>query len=422
MHGRNALLAIVSLAIVACVHPASVIVLITLIVINYLLSCSHRRYALILGMIVDIAALAGFKVYTQFIDTDIRFPIGLSYYSFSLIAYLADIYRERITPETSIIDFTAYIAMFPKLLEGPITRYTQLSDDLHHPKLSLANVSAGAQRVVLGLSMKVLVADRLGLLWNDICQIGADSLSTPHAWLGAIAYAIRLYLDFWGYSLMAQGAGQMLGLHIPDNFNQPYSARSIGDFYHRWHMTLTSWFRDYVYIPLGGNRHGVLRTVLNMLIVWLLTGLWHGIGPGYLIWGAMIWLFIAGERLAKPLTARIPDRLPMRILSHIYVIAVIIISWVIFAIPDMSELRAYLSGMFGNTYRVNVYAGDFIEAISNYWEALAAGIVLCLPVSQKIYKRIKGSLAVQVILAFLLWVCVWRIGVSHANPFMYANF
>ncbi|MBE5999263.1 MAG: MBOAT family protein, partial [Sarcina sp.] len=261
-------------------------------------------------------------------------------------------------------------------------------------------------------------ADRLGILWNEIIKIGFESISTPLAWLGAAGYSLELYYDFWGYSLMAAGLGLMLGFKFVQNFAHPYAACGIADFYRRWHATLGSWFRDYVYIPLGGSRGGALTTVRNLLVVWLLTGFWHGGTLNFLIWGVVLGLLIIWEKFV---VADLMDRVPL--LGHLHVIVLIPLTWVVFAITDLKELAVYFSRLFpffGTGVAVN--KGDFAKYLGIYWPFFAAAVLLCIPFVYKsiVWKR-KNPL-VLALLFLLFWVSVYFSSISAGNPFMYFSF
>ena len=267
------------------------------------------------------------------------------------------------------------------------------------------------------------MADRLGLLWREVQVTGFESISTPLAWIAAVAYSMKLYFDFYGYSLMAVGLGQMLGFSLPSNFNDPYMASSVRTFYRRWHMTLGRWFSRYVYIPLGGNRKGEWRTLFNLLCVWLLTALWHGSTLNFLIWGLMLWALIVLERQLGRLGAeKLVSHGVLRVLPHLYLWFVIPVSWMCFAITDLSQLGIYLGRMFGVVEGIRVSAGDWVKAVTNYGALFAAGAIACTPVLGKLFRKFKDSLPGMFLLILLFWLCVWRLQVEGQNPFMYLNF
>ncbi len=356
-----------------------------------------------------------------------RLPLGISFYTFQMLSYLIDVYRGEIPREESLTNFAVYVTMFPRLTSGPIVNYSEVSESLSKRKMTLYNLQDGLKTFTLGLAAKVLLADRLGILWHEVQVTGFESISTPLAWLGAVAYSLKIYFDFGGYSLMAVGLGAMLGFRLPDNFDVPYMAVTVRDFYRRWHITLGRWFCRYVYIPLGGSRRGELRTVVNLLAVWLLTALWHGFTPNFLLWGLLLWALIAAERQIGNFVRRHSVRGEslwgrMHILPHLYLCAVIPITWMCFAITDMSQLQIYLGRMFHLTSQAVSYSGDWGKALQDYGALLAAAILFCLPLGKKLYHKWKDSLPVSILLAALFWFCVRRILLEGNNPFMYLDF
>ena len=273
------------------------------VIVNYLLgrlieeNQKYSRHLLITGIIYNIFWLLFFK-YSGFFSTNLNqafhlslpernilLPIGISFYTFQNLSYLADVYRKKAKASKNLIDYGAYISMFPQLIAGPIVTYATVAEELKERKHSLYHIDKGLRFFTAGLGCKVLIANQIGGLWNDIAAIGFKSISTPLAWLGIAAYSFQLYFDFYGYSLMAVGLGLIMGFHLPQNFNQPYQSVTMTEFWRRWHITLGAWFRDYIYIPLGGNRNGKFKTIRNIFIVWLLTGFWHGAS----------WNFIYGD-------------------------------------------------------------------------------------------------------------------------------
>jgi len=350
-------------------------------------------------------------------------PLGISFYTFQILSYLIDVYTGREKRESSFVCLAAYIAMFPKLLSGPIAAYGEVRGALHGREFTVERISDGMKTFTLGLVLKVLLADRLGFLWQEVQVTGFESISTPLAWLAAAAYSMKLYFDFYGYSLMAAGLGRMLGFKLPDNFRDPYMATSVREFYRRWHITLGRWFREYIYIPLGGNRGGEFRTVCNLLAVWLLTSLWHGSTANFLLWGMMIWLFIVMERQLDALGFhKLLKWKGLRILPHLYLWVVIPITWMCFAITDVAQLQIYLGRMFGLVEGLRVSAGDWLEAVKTYGYLFLIGAFACTPVFGRVYRKIKDSLPGTFLLAAFFWLCVWRIQREGQNPFMYSNF
>ena len=348
----------------------------------------------------------------------ILLPLGISFYVFQLSAYLIDVYRDEIKAETNFLDFGAFVVAYPQLVMGPILRYEEVHDMLKERFPSRVGIEQGFQFFCLGLSFKVLLADQLAYLWEDLVRIGFSYISTPLAWLGAVGYGLQLYFDFYGYSLMAIGLGRMLYLPVAKNFNQPYLSRSVSEFYRRWHITLGTWFRDYVYIPLGGSRHGTMRALLSLAVVWLLTGIWHGPTINFLLWGGFLFLFITMERLFLRDLFK-----SFRILPHLYLLFVIMQSWVIFHIDNLADLAAYFSRLypfFGDSSVIN--PGDFQKEFASYWWLLAIAIFLCLPFPQQWYLKHRNNPLVWIPLFALFWISVYFLATGSGSSFLYFRF
>jgi len=377
------------------------------------------RKASFVGILaVNVGVLAVFK----WAPEGWGLPLGVSFYTFQVISYLADVYRGEIKAEHSFLKLGTYICMFPQLVAGPIVHYSEVSKELRCPGISHKGIDAGLKTFVWGLVMKVLIADRLAVLWNEISTIGYISISTPLAWMGAISYSMQIYFDFYGYSLMAIGLGKMLGYRLPDNFNMPYMAKSIREFYRRWHMTLGRWFTKYVYIPLGGSRKGLPRTICNLLVVWVLTSLWHGGSLNFLIWGMTLCFFIILEKAADRRTKKRKPLPGGSLLRHLYVLAVIPITWMCFAITKLEELGIYIGRMLGFVGGVNVNEDVFFEKCAKYGLLMLIAAVLCTPAGEKLFQKWKDRMPGMVLLAGLFWLCVWYIITMGDNPFMYFRF
>ena len=379
-----------------------------------IINSKKRRALLITALIGNIGLLFLFKVGMG----EAGMPLGMSFYTFQIVSYLMDVYRGKVQREYSFLKLSLYITMFPQLISGPIVRYGEVEKEVAERSFSAQGVQDGLKLFVVGLAAKVLLADRVGLLWHEVQVTGFASISTPLAWLGALAYSMKIYFDFYGYSLMAVGLGRMLGFALPVNFRTPYMAKGVRDFYRRWHITLGRWFCDYVYIPLGGSRRGELRTVLNLLVVWLLTALWHGGTINFLLWGLLLWLCIVIERLwAKtPLAGKVKG------LPHIYLWCVIPVSWMCFAITELPQLGIYLGRMFGIVGRIGVHSGDWQNALRDYGVLLLVAVLGCTPLAEKLYRKGKEHWLGKLGLAVLFWVCVWRLMVEGNNPFMYFSY
>lgn len=368
---------------------------------------------------VNVAVLAVFK----WAPDGWGLPMGVSFYTFQTISYLADVYRGEIASEHSFLKLGTYICMFPQLVAGPIVNYSEVSAQLVRPEISPQNTDQGLKTFVWGLVMKVLIADRLSVLWHEISTIGYISISTPLAWMGAFSYSMQIYFDFYGYSLMAIGLGKMLGYSLPENFHMPYMAESIRDFYRRWHKTLGRWFTKYVYIPLGGSRKGLLRTLFNLAVVWLLTSVWHGGSLNFLIWGMSLCVLIMLEKICDFIAAeREVKRTLPKWIKHLYVLAVIPVTWMCFAITKTEDLKIYLGRMFGLTEGIHVNAGIFAEKCSKYGLLLLTAAFLCTPAAEKLFRKWKDRLPGMILLTGLFWLCVWYILTMGDNPFMYFRF
>ena len=400
---------------------------------------SGKRLWLITGLLYNFGLLFFFKYTNFFLENingvlklchsgtqlkllELTLPLGISFYTFQIVSYIIDVYRGKVKADHSVISLGAYLCMFPQLIAGPIVVYSDIRRELHERTITIHNLDDGLKTFILGLGFKVLLANRVGTLWNEVCTIGFESISTPLAWLGSLAYSMQLYFDFCGYSLMAIGLGKMLGFTIPENFHHPYLSRSVTDFWRRWHITLGAWFREYVYIPLGGNRKGRIRTIVNLGIVWLLTGFWHGAAWNFILWGVFIFLL---EILEKNLLLPVLNHksIAAHIFSHIYMILYILVSWTIFAISDFNQLAMYLARMFpffGIGHTLNSY--DFVKYLTDYSVLLICCILFCTAGPEKLYHRFKNKLGGIVIALIIFWYSVYYLAIGMNNPFLYFRF
>jgi alginate O-acetyltransferase complex protein AlgI len=348
---------------------------------------------------------------------ELGLPLGISFYTFQAVSYVVDAYKSQGKNNSSLLQFAAYLTMFPKLVSGPIVSYGDMEEQLTDRKFSFFKFEKGLKLFTVGLGMKVLLANRLGILWNDIQTIGFESISTPLAWLGSVGYSLQLYFDFQGYSLMAIGVGRMLGFHLPDNFNHPYMAKSMTEFWRRWHITLGMWFRQYVYIPLGGNRKGKGRLVLNLLVVWLLTGLWHGAGWNFILWGLVLFLLILMEKLYfKPVLER------SKLLARIYMLLAIPLTWTLFATGSLSAAGSYFGRLFGVVPGINVNTSDFIKYFGQFKWLILVGCFFCFPYGRKLYLKYQNHILMTVILFVIFWYSVYQMAIGNNNPFLYFQF
>ncbi len=396
-----------------------------------------RKFLLAVGLVYDFGLLLFFK-YTDFfleniglladlIGKDITLsplglllPLGISFYTFQITSYLIDVYTEKTEPATSFVSLGAYLCMFPQLSAGPIVEYKEVSAQLKEREYTIEQVEDGFKTFTLGLASKVLLANVIGILWNDIQMVGYESITTQMAWLGAFAYSLQIYFDFWGYSLMAIGLGKMLGFTIPQNFNHPYISRSMSEFWRRWHITLGRWFRQYVYIPLGGSRCGKLKLIRNLFVVWFITGFWHGASWNFVVWGLSFFVLICLERL---FLHHILEK--SRILSHAYVILLLPLSWILFAVTDFSQIAVYFSRLFpffGADQPLFLHLEDWKNALETYWPFLAAGVLFATPLPMNWYERYKKHPICIILLVVVFWVCVYRLFTAQNNPFLYFRF
>lgn len=383
---------------------------------------------LISSMAINLLMLGFFKY-----SGVVALPIGISFYTFQTMSYTIDVYRGQTKAQRDFIAFGAFVAMFPQLIAGPIVQYRTIAEALTKRREKAEDVIYGIRRFVLGLAKKVLLANQIGLLFTQITAIPIAELSTAGAWLGAVCFAFQIYYDFSGYSDMAVGLGSMLGFKFPENFRYPYLATSITEFWRRWHISLGNWFREYVYIPLGGNRKGQGRQILNILIVWALTGIWHGASWNYLIWGLWFALFLIIEKLfhkaAGNRTEHKQEKIRQqagRICGRVYVWMVVLLGWVIFSFEDAGRMQEYLAVMFGQK-------GAGLTNSFVWYELYSQRLLLiCLifgatPLPAKaahliMVKRKGRFVAEAVVLAVLALLSVAFIVDASYNPFLYFRF
>ena len=375
-----------------------------------------RLFCMIAAVTVNLAVLLLFKGLAVFRDNTLL-PLGLSFYIFKMVSFQVDVYRRKVPRSTSLSEAAAYFSLFPQISQGPIMRFEEGYFDEEH-SFSWENLEEGLRYFIIGFAMKVALADRIGILWNDIKMYGYESISTPLAWLGAFAYSFELYFDFWGYSLMASGIMVALGFDFIRNFDHPYASGTVSEFYRRWHMTLGSFFRDYVYFPMGGSRCSKVRMCINLMVVWILTGLWHGNGLNFLIWGGVLGIFIVLEKL---LYGKKIEKIP--VVRSIYLIFVIVLSWVIFAINDLKQLAVFFGRLFpffGKAGVVN--RSDIFQYLADYWWMFVICVVLCVPKVAKTYEKHRKSPVVTAALVILFWIGVYFSVSTKGNPFMYLHF
>lgn len=379
---------------------------------------SKMRAILIVGIVVDFGILFVFK-YTDFVfgtSMGLALPIGISFYTFQIVSYIIDVYRDPKLVEKSPVNLGAYIMMFPQLIAGPIVRFSTVRADLRKRVETREKFLDGVKSFIIGLGFKVLIANQLGSTWTQANTIGFESISVPMAWVSMIAYTFQLFFDFYGYSLMAIGLGRMMGFEFPQNFDSPYISVSMTEFWRRWHMTLGTWFREYVYIPLGGSRVGKARTVLNLFIVWMLTGIWHGADWNFVIWGLFLFAVIAIEKFG------VKDFMDShRAVGHIYMVLLIPLQWMIFAISDLKGLGTFYGRLIG-IGGVAVSSGDWLTELGHIWWILIIAVVLSTDLGKKLYYRFKDSVFIWIPLVLILAAVIYCLHMGLDDPFMYFRF
>ncbi|SDK10505.1 MBOAT family O-acyltransferase [Natronincola ferrireducens] len=430
---KNGVLLIISLLFYAWGEPRYVLIMLISIVVDYIASNGiegtqqlwAKRLFLTFSVLMNMGFLMTFKYMDFFIGNlnrvphielmplGLTLPLGISFYTFQTMSYTLDVYKGKIKAEKNIIDFGAYVCLFPQLIAGPIVKYVDIQKELKDRKIKLHQVSEGIRYFVMGLASKVVIANAMGMLWEDVQAIGVMNVSMAMAWLGVIGYGFQIYFDFSGYSLMAIGLGKMLGFEFPKNFDFPYMSTSVTEFWRRWHITLGDWFREYVYIPLGGNRKGLKRQRFNLFIVWFLTGFWHGASWNFILWGLYFALFLIIEKqfLLKWLHHH-------KIISHIYAMTVVIFGWVIFATPNLTEMCLYVYKMF------SFHGGqDYLYALNTYGMTFILAILFSTPWVKKVYEGYAHRLVpVGTALMILFLISVSYLVDSSFNPFLYFRF
>lgn len=383
---------------------------------------NYDKITLIVALVYNFLFLFVFKYFTFFtgIETSLTLPLGISFYTFQIASYVIDVYTKKTKAEKNYINLGVYLCMFPQLIAGPIVVYKDIAKQIRKRKVSLLLLQDGIRIFIMGLASKMLLANIMGMCWESIKTYGIASISTPMAWIAMFAYTFQIYFDFYGYSLMAIGLGKMLGFKIPRNFNNPYISTSVTEFWRRWHITLGSWFRDYVYIPLGGNRKGFARTIFNMFVVWGLTGLWHGASWNFVCWGLLFFVLLTIEKLGLK---NILDKYPA--LGHLYIIFIIPMSWMVFALDKMGDIKLYFAKLFPMISHVStefVNKLDYVDAIKHYGIFFVFAVIFSLSIPMKIFEKYRRTKVASVILIIIFWVCVYRMSTAASNPFLYFRF
>lgn len=431
---KNTVLLVFSIFFYAWGEPVFVFIMLFSIVLNWFLVLlmekygNHRKFWLTVALVYDILLLGVYK-YASFLSQNlvlltgrndllvtIALPIGISFFTFQMMSYVLDVYYGNAAAQKNPFYVALYISLFPQLIAGPIVRYRDIEIDIISREESFSEVSLGIIRFVYGLAKKVLLANFLAQIADNVFDYAVNP-SLLYAWLGAVAYTLQIYFDFSGYSDMAIGLGQMFGFHFLENFNYPYIAGTVTEFWRRWHISLSSWFRDYVYIPLGGNRVKKPRWIFNLFIVWLLTGIWHGANWTFVLWGLFYFVVLLIEKLSG-LDKR------NTVLSHGITIIVVILAWVIFRSPDLASAVKYIGTMFG--YRAAGFIGaDVLGTVKRTYIILIAGAIGATPVVKSIFEwlRSKGFAWIEFCwLMLIMLLSILEVVSSTYNPFIYFNF
>lgn len=441
---HNFILLIASILFYAFGEPKYVLIMLSIILISYLGSIlidkfpNHKKLLLFLTVITDLSFLIYYKYFNFLISNlnliggnfnfiKVVMPIGISFYTFQALSYVIDVYRGKVKVQRNIYKLALYICLFPQLVAGPIIKYNDIAEQIDSREINFDKVNTGIKRFIIGLSKKMLIANTMGAIADKIFIQDPTFLSHPVAWLGAFAYTFQLYFDFSGYSDMAIGLGLIFGFKFMENFNYPYISKSISEFWRRWHISLSTWFKEYVYIPLGGNKEGLFKTIRNLGLVFLLTGIWHGAAWNFVLWGLWNGFFVIFEKLIN--LKEIQQKYSNIILSfilHIYCIFVFVLGWVLFRSPDVKYCFKYLSNMFGF---MKIDPNHIIFDIGYYIDLheiiiFIAAIILSIPIFKNILeqKSTFKTICLNVWLIFLFILSVATISADTYNPFIYFRF
>ena len=439
---RNAWLLVVNLVFYGWGEPKYIVLMLFTILLDYaaglvVARCKERgndrgaRIAVAVALVLNLAILFFFKYWDLVARTfqhfgldmpvlNLALPIGISFYTFQTMTYPVDVYRGDADAQKNVIHFSTFVTLFPQLIAGPIIKYKELADQMTHRTHSPEQFASGVQVFTVGLAKKVLLANNIGKLWDVYLALPTSELTVAGAWLGVLAFSLQLYFDFSGYSDMAVGLGRMLGFEFLRNFNYPYISKSITEFWRRWHISLGSWFREYLYIPLGGNRVSKPRLFFNLFVVWAATGIWHGASWNFLIWGLYFAVLVI---LEKAFLGKLLEKLPAAV-QHIYALFLVLVSWAIFAVEDFGHMGIYLKAMFGfapgglTSASVGYYFASFLPT-------LIVGCVAATPLATKLWNKLPQKpmqvLLPIVVMAGLIFSTAYLVDASY-NPFLYFRF
>ncbi|WP_439876844.1 MBOAT family O-acyltransferase (plasmid) [Bacillus mycoides] len=441
---RNLILCIFSLIFYAWGEPVYIVIMIFSTIFDYVNGILIDKYKnrkgitkaiFINSIIINLGILGFFKYYGFVVDNintifnlniqveKLPLPIGISFYTFQTMSYVIDVYLGKVKAQKNIISFGTYVTMFPQLVAGPIVKYSDIDKQLQERKVTLDRFGEGMELFIRGLALKVLLANNIGLLWTSVKTTSISELTVLTAWIGIIAFAFQIYFDFRGYSAMAQGLGKMFGFDFPENFNYPYISKSVTEFWRRWHISLGSWFREYVYIPLGGNRTGLMKQLRNLFVVWLLTGLWHGANWNFIIWGLYFGLFVTLEKLF--LLKWLKNR--MSFIGHMYTLIIVLIGWVFFEFENLSVAIDFIGTMFGFNQSVFLDNKTLYYLTTNF--ILFFVLAICstpFPKRAFVYIREKsklpGAIGIPVFYVVLVVLSTAYLVNATYNPFLYFRF
>ena len=438
---RNLTLFIVDLVFYAWGEPMLVLLMLVSVLINYtagiLLGAKRQkkglaRFIFVMAIVLNLGLLGFFK-YVGFIGETLNFvlpflnipilqvslPIGISFYTFQTMSYTIDVYRNAVKVQKNIITFGTYVSLFPQLIAGPIVRYQDVAEQLMHRRESLQQFTEGVKLFLVGLCKKVLLADEMGILWDAVRESG-DSSGALGAWVGILAYTLQIYFDFSGYSDMAIGLGRMFGFEFMKNFDYPYISKSITEFWRRWHISLGTWFREYVYIPLGGNRKGLGRQIINLAVVWFLTGLWHGASWNFVLWGVYFGVLLVIE---KTFLLKLLKKAPA-FLSRLYAMLLVVFGWVLFWFEDMGQMGAFIGRMFGSAGFM--MSADVQATVLSYLPLLLGAALISTPLVNTVYHKIRSKPVLMVLdncaCIGALLLCTASLVSSSYHPFLYFKF
>ncbi len=440
--GKNWVLFVSGLIFYAWGEPIYVFIMALSTLIDYtagrLMDCwddddKKRKILLICSVAMNLGLLAIFKYSSFFIENlnalfnagipnpRLPLPIGISFYTFQSMSYTIDLYQRKIQVQKNFVNFGAYVTMFPQIVAGPIVRYADVAGELKDRAITVGETADGIGLFTRGLAKKLLLANNIGLLWTQVKEMPIDTIPAVTAWLGILAFTFQIYFDFSGYSDMACGIGKMLGFHFPQNFNLPYTAKSITDFWRRWHITLSTWFKEYLYIPLGGNRHGTGKTIRNLLVVWALTGFWHGASWNFIVWGLYFGALLILEKFVY---GKLLDKFPA-IVRQLYTFLLVVFGWVLFEMNTLTDVGEYLKAMFGGAGFAD---SRTLYLLSSYFIVFLICIFASSSWGRKLYgwfakrwpKWTQAALPVSVIL--LMVVCTAFLVNATYNPFLYFRF